>query len=335
MGRKCNVLDCPSDSRRLEDNGVTFHKMPFHSDLRPKWIELCRIPEERQMNKVIYVCSRHFRRTDFCNFKGTKYMLRQGALPSVFPWTKSVIKIPPPSKSTTASSKSTTSSSKSTTPKSTLPSSKSTLPSSKSTLSSSKSTLSSEDIKVPENVEIKEEIVDDDNKKDDEIVVKIKDEPMDEDMNEEEEPKIKKEIEFEKPPKVKKENKKEIAQEIVPILKIKDELPIVINFFAGTRIEANDFNDKWYPATILEVDYEENEVFVEFDRHLNRANEWIPMDSSRLRPYVQNNTAEFAVGEKCMATWVNSCSKYPATIKQVLEGGKFYLSYENSTLQRD
>lgn len=92
MGRKCNVLDCPSDSRRTEDNGVTFHKMPFHPDLRPKWIELCRIPEERQTNKVIYVCSRHFRRTDFCNFKGTKYMLKQGALPSVFPWTKHLIK---------------------------------------------------------------------------------------------------------------------------------------------------------------------------------------------------------------------------------------------------
>lgn len=292
MGRKCNVLDCPSDSKRDEDNGVTFHKMPFHSDLRPKWIELCRVPEERQMNKVIYVCSRHFRRTDFCNFKGTKYLLRQGALPSVFPWTKSVIKIPPPSKTTVPST--------------------------------SKPVVPPEDIKVPEDAEIKQEYTDDDNQKDDEIV-KIKDEPMEEEIKEEEF-QLKKETENEKPPKTKKENaiKKDIPLEIVPTLKIKDEIPVVINFFAGTRIEANDFNDKWYPATILEVDYDENEVFVEFDRHLNRANEWIPMDSSRLRPFVQNTTAEFAVGEKCMATWVNSCSKYPATIKQILEGGKSY-----------
>lgn len=293
MGRKCNVLDCPSDSKRSEDNGVTFHKMPFHPDLRPKWIELCRIPEDRQFNKVIYVCSRHFRRTDFCNFKGTKYMLKQGALPSVFPWTRCLIKLPNGSKS--------------------------------------------DDGTNCDSTEIKLEPMDSDSKSNDEIdISNIKEEPMDEEdevipaeqTEEEKIPKIKKETDVNVKQKIKKDKKEVVAikkesdtpASISP--KTRDDSQICISFFPGTRIEANDFNDKWYPASILEVDYEENEVFVEFDKHLNRANEWIPMDSSRLRPYVGYGVADFVVGEKCMATWMNSCSKYPATIKKVLDGGK-------------
>ncbi|XP_076271046.1 PHD finger protein MBD-R2 [Rhynchophorus ferrugineus] len=89
MGRKCTVQNCKSDSTRPEHVGVTFHKVPHHSDVRPKWISLCRISEDKSNAKVLYVCSRHFLRADFCSFKGKKYMLRQGVLPSVFPWDKS------------------------------------------------------------------------------------------------------------------------------------------------------------------------------------------------------------------------------------------------------
>ena len=86
MGRKCAVLFCTSESGRDEDIGVTFHKIPLHADIRPKWMNLCRIPEDKRSTKVIYVCSRHFLSVDFCHFKGRKYMLKQGVLPSVFPW---------------------------------------------------------------------------------------------------------------------------------------------------------------------------------------------------------------------------------------------------------
>lgn len=88
MVRKCNVQDCFSEESRLEDRGVTFHKIPMHSDIRPKWMSLCRIPEDKYFAKVVYVCSRHFLKVDFCRFKGRRYMLRQGVLPSVFPWTR-------------------------------------------------------------------------------------------------------------------------------------------------------------------------------------------------------------------------------------------------------
>lgn len=89
MGRKCSVKSCTSQSAKPEHAGVTYHKIPLHPDVRPKWLSLCRISTERMESKMLFVCSRHFLRADFCNFKGKKYMLKQGVLPSVFPWDKS------------------------------------------------------------------------------------------------------------------------------------------------------------------------------------------------------------------------------------------------------
>lgn len=33
----------------------------------------------------------------------------------------------------------------------------------------------------------------------------------------------------------------------------------------GSRVEAKDFSELWYPANIVEVDYEEMEVLVRYD----------------------------------------------------------------------
>ena len=55
-------------------------------------------------------------------------------------------------------------------------------------------------------------------------------------------------------------------------------------FAPNTRIEALDFNQTWSPATILEVDYEENEVLVHFDSYSNKYDEWICINSSSIRP---------------------------------------------------
>lgn len=273
MGRKCNVLHCLSDSRRIEDQGVTFHKMPTHTDLRPKWLSLCRIPEERKNVKVIYVCSRHFLRADFCNFKGTKYMLKQGALPSVFPWSKNV-------------------------PKSAEPEVES---------------------KVNKNIPNK-----DDNT---EISIKteIKSEP--EDVASEEDKKIEKlslpmnedNFKINEEISVNKEPKKPIQTSVN--MQQSSETVNTINFVAGTRIEANDFHDKWYSAEIVEVDQDENEVFIRFEKCPNRGEEWIPMDSSRLRPLQPKGVSSaFQVGERCLATWSDT-RRFPATIKRIIDSG--------------
>lgn len=47
--------------------------------------------------------------------------------------------------------------------------------------------------------------------------------------------------------------------------------------------------------------------------------EWISMDSPRLRP--AQPVVTFEMGEKVLARW-NDCRKFPATIKRVLENGE-------------
>lgn len=286
MGRKCNVLHCPSDSRRPEDQGVTFHKIPHHTDLRPRWLSLCKIPEERRNVKVIYVCSRHFLRADFCNFKGTKYMLKQGALPSVFPWTSNLSKNTDQEVSDH----------------------------SEQNIDDNADELVSEvKVKSENKSEIEDEIASSD-EKDAEVSDVLtaetnKTKPVNEECF-----KIKEEM-F-----VNKEVKSEPSTTMLP-QPVANESSGAINFVPGTRIEANDFHDKWYPAKIVEVDYDEKEVFVHFEKCPNRGDEWIPMDSSRLRPLQPPKTEGFDVGEKCLATWVDG-KKFPATIKQIIDKGK-------------
>lgn len=250
MGRKCNVADCPSDANRPEDVGVTFHKLPMHPDLRPKWMDLCRIPDDKKLVKILYVCSRHFLRADFCNFKGKKYMLRQGVLPSVFPWDKSKLKA------------------------------------------------------------IKAEAV---AKKDDSANVM---------RNESESTEIKQEP-------------LELVTDInlEPGCESDVKMPQALNFTINSKIEALDFNNDWFLATIVEVDYEENEVLIHFDDVPTKSDEWISMNSSRLRaPQItqkdiekpiegKNMVEQYTVGERCLAAWSDN-RKFPATVTKVVENGK-------------
>lgn len=291
MGRKCNVLHCPSDSRRIEDQGITFHKIPHHTDLRPKWLQLCKIPEERKNVKVIYVCSKHFKKSDFCNFKGTKYMLKQGVLPSSFPWSS-----PSPKSSDQ-----------------------------EPIIDTKKVSEDQVDVKQEDSPDIKTENTVD--------TVEVKNEKTD---KVEEDTKV---ADTENPMvggnlttiplneesfKIKEEMfvSKEVKTEDISNLLPQSASTGSIEFKAGTRIEANDFHDKWYPAEIIEVDNVENEVFIRFEKCPNRGDEWIPMDSSRLRPLQPNRPETFEVNEKCLATWVDG-KKFPATIKRVLDKGEF------------
>lgn len=83
-----------------------------------------------------------------------------------------------------------------------------------------------------------------------------------------------------------------------------------LKFYPGAKLEAKDFNEKWqvfeimililynlfiliicfyvisrYAARVVETDWAEREVLIHFDKWSSRYNEWIPMDSSRLRSF--------------------------------------------------
>lgn len=264
MGRKCSVDGCLSDSNRPEDMGVTFHKVPMHSDVRPKWLSLCHIPEDKQSVKIIYVCSRHFLRADFCNFKGKKYMLKQGVLPSVFPWDKSKLEA---------------------------------IKAEANVKKDKPSDRTNPEVTKQENSAVK-----DDNSQ------SLKLGPIGhfEDS----------EMQNTKQPKEKSNEKSKLDSS--------NENP-VISFAINSRIEALDFNNEWFPARIVEVDYEENEVLIHFEKFSSKYDEWISMNSSRLRPLqtpVKKMSAEqFAVGDRCQAAW-SDCRKFPATVTKVMENGK-------------
>lgn len=272
MGRKCSVEGCLSDSNRPEDIGVTFHKVPLHSDVRPKWMSLCHIPDNKKLVKIIYVCSRHFLRADFCNFKGKKYMLKQGVLPSVFPWDKSKLE------AIKAEAKS----------------------------ESSPEKVSANDLKK----DIKSVK--------DELQIKPKNENNDE--KPEKVGMIETDIKTEPKDKLDEFEKSKASQSSDGPMK----------FAINTRIEALDFNSEWFPAKIIEVDYEENEVLIHFENFSNKYDEWISMSSPRLRLPENTNTLnskeEFVVGERCLAAW-SDARKFPAIITKVMENGKFVSLY--------
>ena len=57
----------------------------------------------------------------------------------------------------------------------------------------------------------------------------------------------------------------------------------------GIKLEVSDYAGKWYPAKVVEVDGDENEILVHFEHWSARFDEWIKMDSNRLRPSPNTN----------------------------------------------
>lgn len=300
MGRKCSVENCTSDSTKPEHTGVTFHKVPHHSDVRPKWLSLCRIPDDKTNAKLLYVCSRHFLRADFCSFKGKKYMLRQGVLPSVFPWDKSrleAIKAEVSSKKVVNVSKK----------KDKLKAKRKDDEDGDEVLSSKTDGLNNVVLASDVEMETDVKIEFDDLSKStanlggtSEIKVTTDD--------------IKEEIDA--------FDQHQRSQETPT-----SSLPI--SFAINSRIEVLDNNNIWYPAKINEVDYEENEVLIHFEKFSNKYDEWISMTSPRLRPFQVKFLDKYEVGERCMAIWSDS-RKFPATVSKILENDTYEVLFDDS-----
>lgn len=72
-------------SSHEEHQQVTFHTIPVNVDVRKKWVEHCRVPKNKTITKSVLICSRHFRVPDFVQ-KSEKFFLKQGAVPTIFPW---------------------------------------------------------------------------------------------------------------------------------------------------------------------------------------------------------------------------------------------------------
>lgn len=84
--RRCIVKSCPSVSGKPQHRGVTFHTFPINKAIREIWQENSDFDKRKSITKSTLICSRHFRRADFQPLKHNKYFLKQGAVPTIFPW---------------------------------------------------------------------------------------------------------------------------------------------------------------------------------------------------------------------------------------------------------
>ncbi|ENN77255.1 hypothetical protein YQE_06084, partial [Dendroctonus ponderosae] len=298
MGRKCSVENCSSDSTKSEHIGVTFHKVPHHTDVRPKWLSLCRISEHRSKSKLL--------------FKGRKYMLKQGVLPSVFPWDKSRLEAIKAEVSVSKDGEPTKKRARAGRKKEAKP----------------KQVCATESGPGEENLEqdIKKECEDPDeaapeadlatNVTGDIVSSMESDEPQEEEFKAE--PLDKDEINESTNLFDEHQSSQSTSQQDSPS----------IDFSINSSIEVLDNNNIWHVAKINEVDYEENEVLIHFENSVNKCDEWISMSSPRLRPIYVEPQQIFDVGERCMAIWSVS-KKFPASISKKLDNDFYELLFDD------
>ncbi|XP_037047782.1 uncharacterized protein LOC119082366 [Bradysia coprophila] len=290
--RRCTIKGCPSVSGRQQHRGVTFHTFPLNPIARQFWLTNCNLPDTKNITKSILVCSRHFRRADFQPLKNNKYLLKQGAVPTIFPW-------------------------------GTLPYVE---PTPHSVIESGEPMVIADDKPAEPLPLVNQQLVDE--------IVKIKSE-------------MKATIGVKSPGKRSasvdepgtSEPKKKAIRVSLDSKKLSNE-PIATasfdpfsKFSPGARIEAQDFNGAWHTAKVVEVDGDEKEVLINFEKNSKSkapatATEWIPMNSSRLRQVVKKPIASYVPGEKCLARWTDS-RKFPATIQKVLENNTYEVLFDD------
>jgi len=116
-----------------------------------------------------------------------------------------------------------------------------------------------------------------------------------------------------------------------------------MDFVPGSLLEARDFSNEWFPAKVVEVDWEDREVLVHFQNWSSRYDEWICMDSARLQPINHQSEKigaakptrgkDFKIGDKVMAVWHNN-KKYPAQITKVLDNASFEVLFYDGFLMQ-
>ena len=93
MPLNCCVPQCTNKGYRTSSgHTISYFGFPKCSDLSKKWIlAICRDPgKDFRITELTKVCSRHFKQTNLKkSLNGKKVSLKEGIVPSKFPWTDS------------------------------------------------------------------------------------------------------------------------------------------------------------------------------------------------------------------------------------------------------
>uniref|UniRef100_A0A1A9WUX7 MBD domain-containing protein n=1 Tax=Glossina brevipalpis TaxID=37001 RepID=A0A1A9WUX7_9MUSC len=113
----------------------------------------------------------------------------------------------------------------------------------------------------------------------------------------------------------------------------------VTSFNSGIRLEAQDFEGIWHSARVVEVDNDDREVLIKFEKTgktksaIVGTEEWIPMNSTRLRQRISTKPIHtFALEEKCMARW-SGPGKFPGTVKKVLPNDMYEVLFDDGYIK--
>ncbi|KAG8538638.1 hypothetical protein GDO81_022288, partial [Engystomops pustulosus] len=98
-----------------------------------------------------------------------------------------------------------------------------------------------------------------------------------------------------------------------------------------------------YPSKIEKMDFEEGKMLVHFERWSSRYDEWIPWDSSRIRPLERpalrkeglrddEENIDFKEGEEVLARWTD-CRYYPAKIEAINKEGTYTVQFYDGVIR--
>ncbi|EFN82605.1 PHD finger protein 20 [Harpegnathos saltator] len=358
MARKCCVRSCEADVREARAKGLPLHKFPKDAVLKDRWLASGGFEKSFKPTPGQVVCHRHFKRADYeAAARGHKFLLKRGSVPSVF---ADYDNHPDP---VIISVKSSTSYAQEdldliNSEILNLEHSVSPLLSEARTPKSdscgeqcySRPESSTDSLNPPDN----SELIDTGYKMTtlkEETVTMMKDKSMensDSKVNT-----VAMQLGIVEPGIIKTVAKDLMIKEELKDIKLSDDKefdkteeikPKVLNkdglkFYPGAKLEAKDFSEKWqvllkimYSAKVVETDWDEREVLIHFDKWNSRFDEWIPMDSSRLRvlqtPPKETKVRDFSVGERILATWADG-RKYPAKVNAVLSNDRYDVLFDD------
>ncbi|KAG5677110.1 hypothetical protein PVAND_006893 [Polypedilum vanderplanki] len=363
--RKCIIKDCDSEDGHEGITFHRF-PTPKGSNAEHiiSWRKACKIESGFKPNKHHYVCSQHFRRENFSILSSGKIILKPLTVPSIFPWnkdnvkiTKSTITISDPESPSKKKKDDKTKEKDEEKPMTETESSneekkdpeeidiastpikndetiKTESQKKKNSNNATKKKISSDEKKT---AVVESELSPTKPKKSSKQLSaryqaltetkKLKLEQIDPPSNE------KKETKPVKTSKIKEEPKSDIPSSSQTVSSSTSSSSIksnAINFVPGNSIEVKNFDGKWVSVKIIEVDMDEREVFVKSSEK-NKSkpglnDEWISMDSPRLRP--AQPAVTFEIGEKVLARW-NDCRKFSATIQRVLENDTYDVLFDD------
>ncbi|XP_018026843.1 mucin-5AC [Hyalella azteca] len=110
-----------------------------------------------------------------------------------------------------------------------------------------------------------------------------------------------------------------------------------IIFVPGAKLQVQEtIDNNWYDCKVVEVDWGELDILVHYLRWSDRFDEWLKMDSKRIRavPATSVDECPFSVGEMVLALWSVDQRYYPATVMRVINPQQCEVKFRDDNISK-